>query len=72
VNALFRNPLGARLLVALGAIPVYRRTDDPDRKGRNVRMFAAGDEVFDGGRLVAIYSRRRPPPRRNADSAWSR
>ncbi len=28
--ALFRNPLLARLLVALGVIPVYRKADDPD------------------------------------------
>ncbi len=53
--ALFRNPFIARLLVALGAIPVYRRADDPGRMGRNLQMFAACDEAFDHGRLVAIY-----------------
>ena len=53
--ALFRNPLTARLLVALGVIPVYRKADDPDRMDRNFEMFAACDEAFDGGRLVAIY-----------------
>ena len=54
-GALFRNPLMARLLGALGVIPVYRRADDPDRTERNVEMFAACDEVFDRGRLIAIY-----------------
>src|SRR4029453_7487352 len=53
--ALFRNPLTARLLVALGVIPVFRRADHPDRMDRNFEMFAACDEAFDGGRLVAIY-----------------
>jgi len=53
--ALFRNPLTARLLVALGVIPVYRKVDDPHRMGRNAEMFAACDEAFDRGRLIAIY-----------------
>jgi len=53
--ALFRNPLIARLLVALGVIPVYRKADNPDRLDRHVEMFAACDEAFDRGRLIAIY-----------------
>jgi glycerol-3-phosphate O-acyltransferase/dihydroxyacetone phosphate acyltransferase len=53
--ALFRNPLIARLLVALGAIPVYRKADGPDTMDRNVEMFAACHHAFDHGRLVAIY-----------------
>src|SRR5688572_29528517 len=53
--ALFRNRLGARLLVALGVIPVYRRTDEPDRTDRSVELFAACHQAFDDGRLVAIY-----------------
>jgi 1-acyl-sn-glycerol-3-phosphate acyltransferase len=53
--ALFRNPLIARFLVALGVIPVDRKTDDSDRVDRNVEMFAACDEAFDRGRLIAIY-----------------
>jgi glycerol-3-phosphate O-acyltransferase / dihydroxyacetone phosphate acyltransferase len=53
--ALFRNRLCARLLVALGVIPVYRRADDPDRTDRNVELFAACHQAFDRGRLVAIY-----------------
>jgi 1-acyl-sn-glycerol-3-phosphate acyltransferase len=53
--ALFRNPLIARFLVALGAIPVYPKADDPGRVDRNVEMFAACDEAFDRGWLIAIY-----------------
>jgi glycerol-3-phosphate O-acyltransferase/dihydroxyacetone phosphate acyltransferase len=52
---LFRNPLVARLLLALGVIPVHRKADDPDRVDRHMAMFAACDEAFDRGRLVAIY-----------------
>ena len=53
--ALFRNPLIARLLVALGVIPVYRKADDPDKMDRNTEMFAACDEAFDRGGVIAIY-----------------
>jgi glycerol-3-phosphate O-acyltransferase / dihydroxyacetone phosphate acyltransferase len=52
---LFRNRLIARLLVALGVIPVYRRADDPERTDRNVELFAACHQAFDRGRLIAIY-----------------
>src|SRR5206468_2563156 len=53
--ALFRNPLIARLLHALGVIPVYRKGDDPAKMDRNMEMFAACDQALDRGRLVAIY-----------------
>jgi glycerol-3-phosphate O-acyltransferase/dihydroxyacetone phosphate acyltransferase len=53
--ALFRHPLVARFLVALGVIPVYRKANHPDTMDRNVEMFAACDEAFDRGRLIAIY-----------------
>ena len=53
--ALFRNPLLARLLAALGVIAVHRKADGPDTRGRHVEMFAACDETFDRGRLIAIY-----------------
>ena len=53
--ALFRNRLSARLLVALGVIPVYRTADDPDRTDRAVELFAACHQAFDRERLVAIY-----------------
>src|SRR4029453_11606914 len=53
--ALFRNPLIARFLVALGVIPVHLKADDPNKVGRNMEMFAACHQAFDQGRLVAIY-----------------
>jgi glycerol-3-phosphate O-acyltransferase / dihydroxyacetone phosphate acyltransferase len=53
--ALFRNPLMAWLLAALGAIPVYRKADDPGKMDRNAETFAACDQAFDRGRLIAIY-----------------
>lgn len=54
-GSLFRNALLARLLVALGVIPVYRKADDPGSTERNVGMFAACEEAFDRGRVIAIY-----------------
>jgi len=53
--ALFRNPLLARFLLACGAIPVYRKQDDPDKMDRNADVFAACYRAFDEGRVVAIY-----------------
>jgi 1-acyl-sn-glycerol-3-phosphate acyltransferase len=52
---LFRNPLIARCLAALGVIAIYRKADDPDNMDRNLEMFAACDAAFDRGRLIAIY-----------------
>src|SRR5919106_424798 len=54
-GALFRNPIIARYLVALGVIPVHRKADNPDKVDRNTEMFAACDAAFDRGRLIAIY-----------------
>jgi glycerol-3-phosphate O-acyltransferase/dihydroxyacetone phosphate acyltransferase len=53
--ALFRNPLVARFLLAAGAIPVYRKQDDPDKMDRNTDTFAACAAAFERGALVAIY-----------------
>jgi 1-acyl-sn-glycerol-3-phosphate acyltransferase len=53
--ALFRNPLGARFLTACGAIPVYRRQDDPDKMDRNAEAFAACLRALEQGRLIGIY-----------------
>src|SRR6267142_2313599 len=53
--AMFRNRLMARFLLACGAIPVYRKQDDPDKMGRNTDTFAACYAAFGRGRLVAIY-----------------
>jgi len=52
---LFRHPLAARLLQACGAIPVYRKQDDPDKMDKNLGAFAACFKAFGDGRLVAIY-----------------
>jgi glycerol-3-phosphate O-acyltransferase / dihydroxyacetone phosphate acyltransferase len=53
--AMFRNRLLARFLLACGAIPVYRRQDDPDKMDRNLDTFSACFATFARGRLVAIY-----------------
>lgn len=53
--ALFRNPLMARFLAACGAIPVYRKQDDPDKMDRNADTFAACFRALEQGRLVGIY-----------------
>jgi len=55
--ALFRNPLVARFLHALGVIPVYRKADDPAKMDRNMEMFAACDQALDRGRGRADWSR---------------
>jgi len=52
---MFRNRLMARFLLACGAIPVYRKQDDPDKMGKNLDTFAACFATFARGRLVAIY-----------------
>src|SRR2546426_618994 len=53
--ALFRNPLGARFLGACGAIPVYRKQDDPNTMDRNTDTFAACAAALAEGRPIAIY-----------------
>ena len=53
--ALFRNPLMARFLAACGAIPVYRRQDDPDKMDKNADAFAACLRALERGQLVGIY-----------------
>jgi 1-acyl-sn-glycerol-3-phosphate acyltransferase len=53
--SLFRNRLLARFLLGMGAIPVYRRQDDPAKMDRNVEAFAACFDALAAGRLVAIY-----------------
>src|SRR5215470_3628802 len=51
--ALFRNPALGRFLRGMGAIPVYRRQDDPDKMDKNVGTFAACFDTLGAGRLVA-------------------
>lgn len=53
--ALFRNPVVARFLTACGAIPVYRKQDDPDKMDRNADAFAACYRALEAGRLIGIY-----------------
>ena len=53
--ALFRHRPLARFLLACGAIPVYRKQDDPDKMDRNLDTFAACFATFARGRVVAIY-----------------
>ncbi|HEX7785413.1 MAG TPA: lysophospholipid acyltransferase family protein [Methylomirabilota bacterium] len=53
--ALFRNPLVARFLTACGAIPVYRKQDDPARMDRNIEAFAACFRTLEQGGLIGIY-----------------
>ena len=55
-----RAPLFDRLLLgpvlrALGAIPVYRRQDDPDAIHRNEEMFRAAVGALGGGEAIQVY-----------------
>ena len=45
----------ARFLTACGAIPVYRKQDDPDKMDRNADAFAACFRALERGQLVGIY-----------------
>jgi len=55
--ALFRNPLGARFLLAAGAIPVWRKQDERTHAStdKNAETFAACAAAFGHGALIAIY-----------------
>jgi 1-acyl-sn-glycerol-3-phosphate acyltransferase len=53
--ALFRNPLVARFLAACGAVPVYRKQDDPGGTDRNTDAFSACCSLLARGRLIGIY-----------------
>jgi 1-acyl-sn-glycerol-3-phosphate acyltransferase len=53
--SLFRNRLVARFLAACGAIPVYRRQDDPARVERNAETFDACFDMLARGRVIGIY-----------------
>jgi glycerol-3-phosphate O-acyltransferase/dihydroxyacetone phosphate acyltransferase len=52
---LFRSRLMGRLLSACGAIPVYRKQDEPERMDRNRETFAACFDILRQGRLIGIY-----------------
>ena len=53
--SLFRNPILSRFLTRAGAIPVYRRQDDPVRPERNAETFAASRHALAAGHVLAIY-----------------
>ena len=52
---LFENPLVARFLLAAGAIPVWRKQNNPEKIDRNADTFAACAAGFEHGALIAIY-----------------
>jgi len=54
-SALFKSPIVARFLSACGAIPVYRKQDDPARMDRNTVTFSACFDMLERGRLIGIY-----------------
>src|SRR5881409_3103389 len=53
--ALFRNPLIARFLLTAGAIPVYRKQDDPDKMDKNADAFSACFDALARGEVIGIY-----------------
>jgi 1-acyl-sn-glycerol-3-phosphate acyltransferase len=53
-SALFRNRFIARLLVALGVIPVSLKANHPGKVDRNTEMFVACEEAFDEERQAAL------------------
>jgi 1-acyl-sn-glycerol-3-phosphate acyltransferase len=52
---LFSWPWIGWLIRASGAIPVYRRADDPSAMGRNEEMFAAAHEALSSGAAIGIF-----------------
>jgi len=52
---LFKNPIVARFLTACGAVPVYRKQDDPARMDRNADAFSACFSLLERGRVIGIY-----------------
>lgn len=52
---LFANPASGAVLRGVGAIPVYRRSDDPSSVERNEEMFAAARTALLEGAAIAIF-----------------
>lgn len=52
---LFSNPWTAWAVQAVGAIPVYRPSDDPGLVGRNASMFRAVHAALHAGAAVGIF-----------------
>jgi 1-acyl-sn-glycerol-3-phosphate acyltransferase len=63
-SGLFRNPLLRPLLALIGAVPVYRRQDDPTQAGRNVDVFERCYELLGAGGAILIF----PEGETHADS----
>ncbi len=53
--SLFANPLLARFLLAMGAIPVYRRQEDRHHASKNAEAFEACFRTLEGGSVIAMY-----------------
>ena len=54
-SGLFNNPLAARMLDAVGVIPIYRRSDDASQLGNNEDSFRRAHEVLAEGRAIGIF-----------------
>lgn len=54
-STLFRHPAVGFLVRGSGAIPVYRRADDPGRMELNVDMFSAVHKALADGSAVALF-----------------
>ncbi|MFQ5889425.1 MAG: 1-acyl-sn-glycerol-3-phosphate acyltransferase [Gemmatimonadota bacterium] len=54
-SPLFTDPVVGWLIRAAGAIPVYRRQDDPSLMDRNVSTFEAAHEALAAGAAVGIF-----------------
>ncbi|MFQ5691010.1 MAG: lysophospholipid acyltransferase family protein [Gemmatimonadota bacterium] len=52
---LFQDPLVGWLVRSAGAIPVYRRRDDPSLMSRNQEMFRAVHEALAAGEAVGLF-----------------
>jgi len=54
-STLFHHPAVGFLVRGSGAIPVYRRVDDPGQMERNTDMFRAAYTALAGGSAVALF-----------------
>lgn len=52
---LFRMPLIGRLLKGIGALPVYRKQDDPTKMGGNEGTFDAACSALVGGGAISLF-----------------
>lgn len=54
-DGLFRTPGIGQLLRGLGALPVYRKQDDPSQMGRNEGTFEAATQALVQGRAITLF-----------------